>query len=100
MTASALGIHVRLRRSDQALPPKLEVHNVKTMTTENGPCVITAQSCAADVSEEMRKIIEDEQGSMRGVSASKIIIVHITSPDVLFLDLVDLPGIVTSPSKE
>lgn len=95
-----LPIHVRLRRSDQALPPELEVYNVKTKTTERGPYVIAAQSGAADVSEEMRKIIEEEQGSLRGVSTSRIIIVHIRSPDVPFLDLIDMPGLVTAPSGD
>ena len=95
-----LPIHVRLRRSHQTLPPELEVYNVKTKTTERGPYVIAAQSGAADVSEEMRKIIEEEQGSLRGVSASRIIIVHIRSPDVPFLDLIDMPGLVTAPSGD
>ena len=50
-------IHMRLRRSDRALPPKLEVFNLTTNTTERGPYVIAAQSGAADVSEEMGRII-------------------------------------------
>ena len=35
-----LPIHVRLRRSDRAEPPKLEVFNVKTNTRERGPYTI------------------------------------------------------------
>jgi hypothetical protein len=93
-----LPIHVRLRHSDQALPSKLEVYNVKTRTTERGPYVIAAQSGAADVSEEMRRIIKEEQGELRGVSATRIIILHISSPDVPYLDLIDMPGLVTAPS--
>jgi hypothetical protein len=93
-----LPIHVRLRRSDRALPPKLEVFNVITNTTERGPYVIAAQSGAADVSEEMGRIIKEEQGALKGVSATRIIILHITSPDVPFLDLIDMPGLVTAPS--
>jgi hypothetical protein len=94
-----LPIHVRLRRSDQAEPPRLEVVNVTTNTTERGPYVIASQSGAADVSKEMRKIIEEEQGGeLRGVSASRIIIVHITSPDVPCLDLIDMPGLVSTPT--
>ena len=31
-------------------------------------------------------------GSLRGVSSSRIIILHVTNPDVPFLDLVDMPG--------
>ena len=93
-----LPIHVRLRRSDQALPPTLEVFNVATNATERGPYVIAAQSGAADVSEEMGKIINEEQGELRGVSANRIIILHISNPDVPFLDLIDMPGLVTAPS--
>ena len=37
-------------------------------------------------------------GSLRGVSSNRIIILHVTNPDVPFLDLVDMPGIVTVPS--
>ena len=93
-----LPIHVRLRRTAQAEPPKLEVFNVRTKTTERGPYVIAAQSGAADVSEEMGRIIMEEQGALRGVSATRIIILHVSSPDVPLLDLIDMPGLVTAPS--
>ena len=93
-----LPIRVRLRRADRAQPPKLEVYNNDTKTTERGPYVIAAQSGAVDVSEEMRKIIIEEHGTVRGVSSSRVIILHITGPDVPFLDLLDMPGIVTAPS--
>ena len=93
-----LPIHVRLRRSERALPPKLEVYNVATKTTERGPYVIAAQTGAADVREEMHKIILEEHGTLQGVSTNRIIILHITSPDVPFLDLIDMPGIVAAPS--
>ena len=95
-----LPIHVRLRRSGRAEPPKLEVFNVKTNTTERGPYTIAAQSGAADVSEEMGRIIREEQGALKGVSASRIIILHISSPEVPFLDLIDMPGLVTAPSGD
>jgi hypothetical protein len=74
-----LPIHVRLRRSDRALPPKLEVFNLTTNTTERGPYVIAAQSGAADVSEEMGRIVKKEQGALKGVSANRSIILHISS---------------------
>ena len=60
--------------------------------------MISAQSGAMDVSEEMRHIVTREHGSLSGVSSSRIIVLHISNPDVPFLDLVDLPGIVTAPS--
>jgi hypothetical protein len=39
-------------------------------------------------------------GSLRGVSSSRIIILHVSNPDVPFLDLVDMPGLVTVPSGD
>jgi len=39
-------------------------------------------------------------GSLRGVSSSRIIILHVKNPDVPFLDLVDMPGLVTVPSGD
>ena len=97
-TCTRIPIHVRLRCKAQAEPPTLEVFNVRTKTTERGPYVIAAQSGAADVSEEMGRIIMEEQGALRGVSATRIIILHVSSPDVPFLDLIDMPGLVTAPS--
>jgi hypothetical protein len=58
-----LPIHVRLRRSDKAMPPRLEVYNTLTKTTEKGPYVISAQYGDVDVSEEMRRILTEEQGN-------------------------------------
>jgi len=57
-----LPIHVRLRRSDKAMPPRLEVYNTLTKTTEKGPYVISAQYGDFDVGEEMRRILTEEQG--------------------------------------
>jgi hypothetical protein len=57
-----LPIHVRLRRSDKAMPPRLEVYNTLTKATEKGPYVISAQYGDVDVSEEMRRILTEEQG--------------------------------------
>ena len=59
-----LPIHVRLRRSDKAMPPKLEVYNTETKTTEKGPYVIAAQYGNVDVSDEMRRILTEEQGNI------------------------------------
>ncbi len=58
-----LPIHVRLRRSDQPMPPMLEVYNTETETTEKGPYVIAAQYGNVDVSDEMRRILTEAQGN-------------------------------------
>ena len=46
----------------------------------------------------MQRILTEEQGALRGVSADRIIILHIESPNVPFLDLVDMPGLVEVPT--
>jgi hypothetical protein len=74
------------------------VFNITTSTTERGPLVIATQSGAVDVSEEMGRIIKEEQGALKGVSATRIFIIYISSPDVPFLDLIDMHGLVTAPS--
>ena len=60
-----LPIHVRLRRSDQPMPPKLEVYNTETKTTEKGPYVISAQYGDVHVTEEMSRILTEEQGKKK-----------------------------------
>ncbi len=67
---------MRLRRSDRALPPMLGVFNITTSTTERGPLVIATQSGAVDMSEEMGSIIKEEQGALKGVSATRIFIIY------------------------
>jgi hypothetical protein len=62
-----LPIHVRLRRSNQTMPPKLEVYNTETNTTEKGPYVIAAQYGHVDVSDEMLRILTEEQGNIHGL---------------------------------
>jgi hypothetical protein len=63
-----LPIHVRLRRSDKAMPPRLEVYNTLTKTTEKGPYVISAQYGDVDVTEEMSRILTEEQGKKKTLS--------------------------------
>ena len=46
----------------------------------------------------MGRIIKEEHGALKGVSATRIIILHISSPDMPFLDFIDMPGLVTAPS--
>lgn len=53
-----------------------------------------AHTGAADVSAEMKKILIELQEE--GVSGDKIIRLHIKSPNVPCLDLIDMPGLVTS----
>jgi hypothetical protein len=45
------------------MPPRLEVYNTQTNTTEKGPYVIAAQYGDVDVSEEMARILTEEQGN-------------------------------------
>ena len=76
---------------------RLEIRNTQTNKTEKGPYVIAAESGWEDVRREMNRILTEEHGSLQRVSSHRIIILHIQSPDVPQLDLVDMPGLVTVP---
>jgi hypothetical protein len=92
-------IHVRLRNSAEAQAPRLEIFNLLSNKTEEGPFVISMQAGSLDVRDKMTEIYEQEQALGQGVSADRIIILHIQGPRVPSLDVVDMPGLVSSPAK-
>ena len=92
-----LAIHVRLRNSENAQPPKMEVFNLKTQKTEEGPFIIPIQWGDVAVRDKMREILERERPQHVGVSDERIIIVWVQGPLLPSIDLVDLPGLVASP---
>jgi hypothetical protein len=95
-----LPIHVRLRNVDKCEAATLEVHNVKTGTTEEAPYIIPVEYGAIDVREKMQEIIEKEHGNAAGgVSTERVIILTVKSPWVPSIDLIDLPGLVTTPES-
>jgi len=92
-----LPIHVRLRYAETCQPATLEVFNKATNQTEEGPYVIPTSTGFIDVREKMEEILKKEQ---RGaLSTDRSIILKVHSPNVASIDLVDLPGLVTSPAE-
>ena len=86
-------IHARLRRTLEAKAPVLTIYNQATRSEERR-MVIPLQSGHVDVREAMEEIIKTQRGSISGVESQRIIILHICSPRVPSIDLIDLPGIV------
>ena len=94
-------IQVRLRRkvspSNIVTLPRLEVLNLKTQKTELTR-TIAMQGALFDVRAIMEDIIRRQNQGLKGVTRDYCIILHIESPTVPSLDLVDLPGVVTAAS--
>ena len=93
-----LPIHVRLRNMAQAQAPRLEVYSLVNNRTEEGPFDVPMQSGALDVRDKMREVLEREHGRAEGVSADRIIILHVHGPHVPSLDVVDMPGLISAPA--
>ena len=91
-------IHVRLRNRAQAQAPRLEVYSLASNRTEEGPFEVSTQSGALDVRDKMREVLEREHGRMEGVSADRVIILHVQGPHVPSLDVVDMPGLIAAPA--
>ena len=93
-----LPIHVRLRNAAQAQAPRLEVYSLVNNRTEEGPFEVPMQYGALDVRDKMREVLEREHGRVEGVSADRIIILHVHGPHVPSLDVVDMPGLIAAPA--
>mmetsp|Transcript_16272 Transcript_16272/g.26062 ORF Transcript_16272/g.26062 Transcript_16272/m.26062 type:complete len:1119 (-) Transcript_16272:383-3739(-) len=93
-----LPIHIYLRRSKIHEAPVLEVYDTKQKKTVSSQ-TMTAEQGAKDVSDEMKKILL-ELNEEEGVTGDKIIKIHIKSPNVPCLDLIDMPGLVVSGNSE
>eukprot|EP00873_Tetraselmis_striata_P001298 jgi/Tetstr1/421562/TSEL_012506.t1 len=92
-----LPIHVRLRRCSVARPPRLEVYDSVRGATVEGPWEIPMGSGWRDILAKMEELVWGEENQGRGVHTGRLLIVHVDSPSVPSLDLVDLPGLVQSP---
>ncbi len=93
-----LPIHVRLRNTHKCMPATLAVFNTRTNTPEGQAQVIPMEYGVVDVREKMQEIIEREHGNAsRAVSTDCIIILTIQSPHVPTIDLIDMPGFVSTP---
>ena len=93
-------IHVRLRRTEKPLAPRLVVWNKSTEKVEQTITMIPTDSGHYYVRAAMEEILLEEQGQLKGIVMDKIIILHIDNPSVPSLDLVDLPGLVSVPNED
>ena len=89
-------LHVQLRHSEKAKTPRMEVFNVETGITEEGPIIVPMRWAALDVQQKMLEILQKED-NLQGVSTTRIIVLSIEGPHMPSIDLVDMPGLVSSP---
>lgn len=89
-------IHVHLRRSGQSELPRLEVYDEERKRVLRSQDVVPMRGYQ-DVSEEMGKILK-EVGE-EGVTSKRTIRLHIKNPNVPCLDLIDMPGLVTTANS-
>jgi WD40 repeat protein len=90
-------IHLRMRNSETAKVPTIEVFNVKDSRIEDGPHMIPMEWGSIEVSKKMDEIMSKETTGA-GVSADRVIIVRFEGPLVPSIDLVDMPGLVQAPA--
>ena len=86
-------IQVRLRRG-ALTAPRLEVFNHIEGRTEGSPIIVPIESAVIDVREAMERLIRERNQGLVGVTTSHSLILHVRSPNIPTLDLVDLPGVV------
>ena len=91
-TCTRLPIVLKLRHAKQASPPVLVVRD-STTGKEEVRRVVSVAGGEVDVRREMERIIETEHEGLRSVSTTRTIEVHVHSPAVPSIDLVDLPGL-------
>ena len=87
-------IQVRLRRGE-ARAPRLEVYNLEQRRTEGPILDVPMDSANIDMRDAMARFVSRQNGTLTGVTKTHMLILHVQSPSVPSLDLVDLPGVVT-----
>eukprot|EP01041_Mallomonas_annulata_P009012 gene9012-18658_t len=90
-----MAIHVRLRRGP-AKPPLVEVYD-KVAGAVLRDMVIPMEKGNEYVNDAMERILMAENdGVIRGICNRKMLVLHVSSPSAPNLDLVDLPGLVST----
>jgi hypothetical protein len=92
-------IQVRLRRG-AAQAPRLEVFNLRTKKREGAVKTVPTETANVDVREAMGRLLSQQQRCITGVTADHMLILHVQSPNVPTLDLVDLPGIMAIAASD
>jgi GTP-binding protein EngB required for normal cell division len=90
-------IHVRLRRGP-AKAPQLEVVSTSGGIL-NAAISVPAECAHDDVRRTMERIVREQNADLTGVTADRKILLHVQSPNVPTLDLVDLPGVVAAAAN-
>jgi hypothetical protein len=91
-------LHVRLRHSETPKMPKMEVVNVETGKTEDGPYLVPVRWAALDVKQKMLDVLKKESDP-DGVCSNRILVITVEGPTMPSIDLVDMPGLVSSPPE-
>jgi GTP-binding protein EngB required for normal cell division len=86
-------IQVRLRRGALSAP-RLDVWNNNANQQEGETIVVPMETANIDVREAMDRLLRNANSNVRGVTNEHTLILHVQSPTVPNLDLVDLPGVV------
>mmetsp|Transcript_5089 Transcript_5089/g.14213 ORF Transcript_5089/g.14213 Transcript_5089/m.14213 type:complete len:299 (-) Transcript_5089:221-1117(-) len=94
-----LPIHVRLRHCSVVRPPRLEVRDAHSGALLEGPWEVPMGSGARSILAKMEELVWSEENQRLGVHTGRMLVVHVDSPAVPSLDLVDLPGLVQSPPE-
>lgn len=89
-----MAIRVHLRRGP-IMAPRLDVFD-KQSGTVMWSKVIPMERGREFVKEAMESVLIQEFGGLTGVSKTKMLILHITGPQCPDLDMVDLPGLVST----
>ena len=93
-------IKVELRYSKAILTPTLDVIDTTTgAALVCGLLLPSLDSAHLDVTARMTEIIREQCGSDVGVCMDRLLVVHVSSPSVPSLDVIDLPGIVAASSR-
>ena len=94
-------IRVSIRRGPSRQPPTIEVWDLLQNCRVGEPEVIPLVRGDVDIKEAMLRAIEDEGiAGDRRVSEAREIRVHIVSPSLPPMNLIDLPGIVSNPKED
>ena len=91
-------IEVRLRRKAVASVPVLEEVDLTTNCTLSKTPFPMANG-EEHVRQAMEKLVKEQNQSLSGVTSKRALVLHIHSPTVPNIDLVDLPGLVSGPRK-
>ena len=94
-----MAIKVELRRTPKATAPELQVVDLQTQKPVGRTRIVTLEAGSRDVSKAMEAVIREEHNDLVGVSQTRMLVLRVASPTVPSLDLVDLPGLVSTPQE-